>query len=87
MVTVFILNRHLTEAMELDMAILGFDGLTLAKHLTIGGQGQDLREASTADAPGQGRAARRQRASASTAAGWLARCRRLSYHVVRLRAA
>ena len=33
------------------MAVLGYDGLTLAKHITIGGEGQNLRDASTADQP------------------------------------
>ncbi len=86
MVTVFILNRHLTEAMELDMGILGFDEVTLAKHLTMGGQGQDLREASTADAPdkvaprdGAGLGVEDNRLVGSLPP--------LSYHVVRLRAA
>ena len=55
------------------MALLGFEGLTLAKHITIGGQGQNLRDANTADAPdkvaprdGKGLGAR------GRAAGWLA---------------
>ena len=51
MVTVFLVNRHLGEAMELDMPVTGFGKLTLAKHLTIGGEGADLRTANTPDDP------------------------------------
>ena len=84
MVTVFILNRHLAEAMELDMGLLGFDQATLEKHLTMGGQG--LREANTADAPD--RVVPRDGKGLGVEGGRLVgSLPPLSYHVVRLRAA
>ena len=86
MVTVFILNRHLDEAMELDMALLGFEGLTLDKHLTMGGEGRDLREANTADAPD--RVAPRDGKGLGVEGGRLnGSLPPLSYHVIRLRKA
>ena len=48
-VTVFLLNRHLEEAMELDLGLGGFDKVALKGHRTMGGQG--LRETNTAAAP------------------------------------
>ena len=39
MVTAFIVNRHLTEPMQLDLTLGGFRNATLATHLTMGGQG------------------------------------------------
>ena len=84
MVTVFLLNRHLTEAMDLDMAVLGYDGLTLAKHITMGGQGQNLRDASTADAPDK--VAPRDGEGLGLDGGRLVgSLPPLSYHVVRLK--
>jgi alpha-N-arabinofuranosidase len=40
-VTVFILNRHLDEAAELDLSLTGFEGARVAAHKTL--QGHDLR--------------------------------------------
>ena len=86
MVTVFILNRHLTEAMELDMGILGLDSTKLEKHLTIGGEGRDLREANTADQPD--RVKPRDGSGLGVEDGRLVgSLPPLSYHVVRLRCA
>jgi alpha-N-arabinofuranosidase len=84
MVTLFLLNRHLTETMDLDMAVLGYHGLTLAQHITIGGQGQDLRAANTADAPD--RVAPRDGTGLGLDGGRLiGALPPLSYHVVRLK--
>ncbi len=84
LVTVFLVNRHLDEAMELDMSVGGFDGLGLEKHLTMGGQG--LREANTPEDPdrivprdGDGIGVEGDRMVGSLPP--------LSYHVIRLRAA
>ena len=87
MVTVFILNRHLDRG---DGARHGPPRLRRAD----AGQAPDHGRPGPGPARGQHRRrspdrSRRAtaRASASRTAGWLARCRRLSYHVVRLRAA
>ena len=83
MVTVFLVNRHLTEAMDLDMPVTGFGKLALAEHIVIGGDGTDLRAANTPDDPeriapreGEGLAVDEGRVRGSLPP--------LSYHVVRL---
>lgn len=85
MVTVFLVNRHLTEAMELDMPVTGFGTLALAQHTVIGGDGTDLRAANTPDDPdriaprdGTGLAVDDGRVRGSLPP--------LSYHVLRLKA-
>lgn len=37
--TLFILNRHLTEAMDLSVGLTGFAKLSLVEHVVIGGKG------------------------------------------------
>jgi len=37
--TLFIVNRHLEEAAELDLELLGFPGCSIESHMTLGGQG------------------------------------------------
>ncbi|MFO1141562.1 MAG: alpha-N-arabinofuranosidase [Amaricoccus sp.] len=83
-VTLFLLNRHLTDAMELDLALLGFGEATLEKHFEI--SGPDLRAFNTpekpdtvAPKPGKGLGI-----EGSQLVGSLPP---LSYHVVRLKAA
>ena len=84
MVTVFIVNRHLDEAMDLDMALGGFGGLTLDRHLTMGGQG--LREANTPTDPD--RIVPRNGTGLGVDGGRVVGALPpLSYHVVRLRVA
>ena len=86
MVTVFILNRHLTEAMELDMGLPGFDEADAGEAPDHGRPGPDLREANTADDPD--RVAPRDGAGLGVEDGRLVgSLPPLSYHVVRLRAA
>ena len=87
MVTIFLLNRYSTEAMDLDMAVLGYDGLTLARHITIGGEGQNWRcDASTADQPDK--VAPRDGKGLGLDGGRLVGALSpLSYHVVRLKKA
>ncbi len=82
--TLFILNRHLTEAMELDLDLLGFEGAALDKHITI--SGPDLRAFNTPDKPdtvapkpGKGLGLEGNQLVGSLPP--------LSYHVVRLKAA
>ena len=84
MVTVFIVNRHLTEPMQLDLTLGGFRSATLATHLTMGGQG--LREANTPDDPDriQPRDGKGLGVEGNQLVGSLPP---LSYHVVRLRCA
>ena len=84
MVTVFILNRHLTDAMELDMALLGYVKATLASHVTM--SGPDLRAASTHEHPD--RVAPRDGDGVGIDDGRLVgSLPPLSYHVLRLRTA
>ena len=51
MVTLFVLNRHLSEAAELAVDLTGFGNARLAEHFIIGGEGGDVRAANTADNP------------------------------------
>jgi alpha-N-arabinofuranosidase len=51
MVTLFVLNRHLSEAAELAFDLTGFGTATLTEHFVIGGEGGDVRAANTADNP------------------------------------
>ena len=80
-VTVFLINRHLTEAADLRMALTGFEGATLIDHQVLAGH--DLRATNgpgsepIAPAPGQGVAVEH-----GTLGGSLAP---LSYHMVRLK--
>jgi alpha-N-arabinofuranosidase len=84
MVTVFALNRHLTEAMELDLDLLGYGEPRLVSHVTMAGK--DLRAASTHDAPdrvvprdGAGVGVEDRRVAGSLPP--------LSYHVLRVKVA
>jgi len=80
-VTVFIVNRHLEETAELDMALEGFDACRLIAHETMGGG--DLRETNSADAPD--RVAPRAGEKVSVEDGRLVGALPpLSYHVLRL---
>lgn len=83
MLTLFILNRHLEETANLDMALTGFGSPQLAEHHVIEGQGR-LDETNGPDAervaPGKGN-------GIGVEDGRLrGRLAPLSYHVVRLRA-
>ena len=62
----------------------GYDGLTLDKHISIGGQGQDLRAANTADAPDKV-APRDGKGLGLDGGRLIGALPPLSYHVVRLR--
>ena len=79
-VTVFLLNRHLTETAELDMRLTGFAGASLALHKVM--EGHDLRATNCPTHP-TGRAAGRQRPRGRGRAP-KGRLAPLSYHVVRL---
>ena len=80
-VTVFIVNRHLEETAEMDMALEGFDACRLIAHETMGGG--DLRETNSADAPD--RVAPRAGEKVSVEDGRLVGALPpLSYHVLRL---
>ena len=68
------------------MAVLGYDGLTLAKHITIGGQGQNLRDAPTADEP-EKVAPRDGKGLGLDGSRLIGALPPLSYHVVRLKKA
>ncbi|SHI77674.1 alpha-N-arabinofuranosidase [Wenxinia saemankumensis] len=82
MVTLFIVNRHLTETAELDMRLTGFDGASLAMHKVM--EGHDLRATNSPDQPdaiapqdGSGVGVEDGRLKGKLAP--------LSYHVVRLK--
>lgn len=49
--TLFILNRHLTDAMDLSVDLTGFGEASLAEHFVMGGQGEDIRIANTSQDP------------------------------------
>jgi alpha-N-arabinofuranosidase len=50
-VTLFILNRHLSDPMDLSVDLTGFGKASLAEHFVIGGQGEDVRIANTSQQP------------------------------------
>jgi alpha-N-arabinofuranosidase len=82
MVTVFALNRHLDEAMELDLRLLGYSEPQLVSHLTM--SGPDLRAANTHDATD--RVAPRDASGLGVEDGRVGgSLPPLSYHVLRLK--
>lgn len=85
MVTVFILNRHLDESLDLDMSLSGFGDCSLAKHLTMGGG--DLRAANTAADPERVVPRDGSGIGVEDGARLVGSLPPLSYHVVRLRCA
>lgn len=81
-VTVFVLNRHLTESMDLDLDLLGYAPSGLAMHATM--SGPDLRAASTHDAPD--RVAPRDGTGIGVEDGHVkGKLPPLSYHVLRVK--
>ncbi|UUP18711.1 alpha-N-arabinofuranosidase [Nitratireductor thuwali] len=81
-VTLFILNRHLDEALDLDIALTGFKEARLIDHQVIEGHGR-LQETNGPDAPE--RVVPRQGAGLGVEEGALrGSAAPLSYHVVRL---
>ncbi|WP_157014348.1 arabinosylfuranosidase ArfA [Mesorhizobium xinjiangense] len=82
-VNLFVLNRHLSETLELDLALTGFAEARLAEHRVIEGQGR-LRETNGPEAPhrvapveGSGLLVENGRLSGGLAP--------LSYHLIRLK--
>ena len=79
--TLFVLNRHLTEAIELDMGLLGWDDARLAMHKAM--EGHELGATNGPDAPD--RVAPRDGSGVGLEDGRLrGRLAPLSYHVLRL---
>ena len=50
-ITVFAINRHLEEEMDVNMALHGFGDLTVIDHQVMGGDASKARIANTADQP------------------------------------
>ncbi|MGJ8583533.1 MAG: alpha-N-arabinofuranosidase [Marinosulfonomonas sp.] len=80
-VTLFLLNRHLTEAADMNISLTGFEGAKIIEHISM--EGYDLQDKNTATATdkvvpgkGSGLAVEDGRVRGSIAP--------LSYHVVRL---
>jgi alpha-L-arabinofuranosidase len=81
--TLFILNRHLDEAAELDLRLGGFAECSIAEHHVMGGEGRDLRETNGPDA--SDRVAPRAGEGLGVEDGRLrGSLPPLSYHVIRL---
>jgi alpha-L-arabinofuranosidase len=82
LVTLFLVNRHLDEAAEIDIMLGGFRPVSVELHRTMGGQG--LREANTAQAPD--RVTPREGTGLAVDEGRLVgSLPPVSYHVVRVR--
>ncbi|SFH46028.1 alpha-N-arabinofuranosidase [Palleronia marisminoris] len=81
MLTIFALNRHLTEAADLDVEMAGFNARRVALHRVM--EGHDLQATNSAEAPD--RIAPADGSGAALDDGRLrARLGPLSYHVIRL---
>lgn len=81
--TLFILNRHLDETLELDAALAGFDAAQLVEHRVIEGHGR-LEETNGPEAPD--RVAPRQGSGLGVEdARLVGQLAPLSYHMVRMR--
>jgi len=82
MLTIFALNRHLTEAAELEMSLTGFSSGSVEMHRVM--EGHDLLATNTPEAPD--RIAPVEGTGASVEDGQLhLRLSALSYHVIRIR--
>ena len=82
--TLFILNRHLTDAMDLSVGLTGFEKLRLVEHAVIGGKGQDLRLTNTCDEPGRIKPEKGSGFALDEDAILHGKLPPLSYHVLRL---
>ena len=82
--TLFILNRHLTEAMDLSVGLTGFEPLRPIEHVVIGGKGQDLRLTNSCDEPGRIKPEKGANVALEDGTTLRGQLPPLSYHVLRL---
>ncbi|MBD9641362.1 alpha-N-arabinofuranosidase [Ensifer sp. ENS07] len=82
--TLFILNRHLTEAADLNLQLTGFSAATLIEHFVMGGQGQDIRLANTSENPNRIKPRNGEGVGVEDGSVVRGALPPLSYHVLRL---
>ncbi|MFN3276755.1 MAG: alpha-L-arabinofuranosidase C-terminal domain-containing protein, partial [Paracoccus sp. (in: a-proteobacteria)] len=81
--TVFAINRHPDEVMELDLALHGFKGAQLIDHQVLGGDGTGAREANTSADPDRIRPRKGDKLTVSDD-GIRAGLPAFSYHLIRV---